>query len=295
MKLSCNLCRFRLAAALLAIAAISACSMASLGYRHAPLLLEWRITEYFELDGEQRTFLGERLEAVHGWHRRKALPELLHVLDEAQRRLERPLEPADVQWLVEALFDHYRRVAGRIVDESAPLATSLDAAQIAAFEERLAEKALEYQEKWIDAAPERVRRERFERVLENAEGWLGRLSPAQRAWLQARLDEIPADYLGWRAERARRERELVALLKDHAGVGAREVSFQGRGHEALRRWAVDWDEGRSVEERERAERLRQGYIALVVDLVNGATPEQRERVRTRLAGYRDALSGYVLP
>lgn len=295
MKMACALSRVRLAAVLLAVVLVAACSMASLGYRHAPLLMEWRITEYFALDGEQRTFLGERLEAVHEWHRREALPQLLHVLDETQRRLERPLQPSDGQWLLEALLDHYRLVAGRIVDESADLATSLDATQIAAFEERLAEKALEYQEKWIDASPERVRRERFDRVLENVEGWLGRLSPAQRAWLQARLDEIPADYLGWRAERARRERELVALLKARAGAGWREVSLDDQGREALRRWALDWDEGRSPKEHERAERLRQGYIALAVDLINGATPEQRERMRRRLAGYRDALSGYVLP
>lgn len=285
---------FLAAAVALLVLLAAGCSMVSVGYQHAPTLLSWRATQYFGLDSAQRIQFRTRLESVHAWHRSEALPDLIRTLDEAHMRLSRPVEVGDGVWFAESLLGHYRLAVTRIIDESSDLVATLRPEQIETLESRLAEKALEFQEKWIDAPPQRVRRARFNRVLEHAEGWLGRLSSEQRAWLQERLDRIPADYLAFRAQRARREAELIALLKDGTSGRVQQVSLDASSRAALHRWAVDWDDGRTPEERRKADEARTAYIELAVELLERATPEQRERVRTRLTNYMAALSEQVI-
>ena len=271
---------------------LSACSMVSLGYRHAPTLLAWRAAEYFELDAEQRMQFRSRLETVHAWHRREQLAPLLATLEETRERLSGPVSRDDGEWLVSALLGHYRAVVARIVAESADLLATLRPEQIAGLERRLAEKAAEYEQIWIDAPPDEVRRARFERIRGHAEDWLGRLEPWQDAWLRARLDAIPVDYRRWREDRSRREAAFVALLAEVSldGTGPGANSAHGA---ALRGWALDWDEGRSAEQRMAADRLRHEYIGLGVALINGATPAQRDRIRARLAAYVSALAAHL--
>ncbi len=268
--------------------AVSACSAVSFGYRHAPTLVSWRAADRFELDAAQRTALRERLQAVQAWHRDEQLAPLVHTLEEAGRRLEGPVTAADGEWLAESLLVQYRLVVGRVVDASADLAASLRPEQIAALEAHLEERAAEFDETWIDASAEEVRRTRFERIRDRAEDWLGSLEPEQRRWLQARLDAIPVDYRLWREERRRRESAFVALLAEVSAQPDLDVDPA-----ALRRWALDWDGGRSDALQREAERLRREYIALGVELANMATPAQRERARARLADYAAALSAHL--
>jgi len=262
--------------------------MVSLGYQHAPTLLMWRAAEYFDLDSTQRASFRARLERVHAWHRAEQLGPLLRILEQAQRRLARPLVVDDGEWLMDTLLAHYRLVVGRIIDESAELLTTLGPAQITALEQRLAERAAAYAATWIDAPPEDVRRARYKRIRGHIEDWLGRLEPQQREWLRARLAEIPADYVGWHADRARRDAQFIALLRRVAGD-----TDAPPPHPAVRRWALDWHEERTAALRSHADEVRRAYVALGVELVNNATPAQRDHLRSKLADYTLALEEQI--
>jgi hypothetical protein len=267
---------------------VAACSMVSLGYQHAPSLLTWRAAEYFDLDSTQRERFRARLERVHAWHRAEQLGSLLGILEDAQQRLARPLAADDGEWLVDTLLAHYRLVVGRIIDESADLLTTLSPAQIVALEQRLDERAAEYAATWIKAPPEDVRRARYQRIRAHIEDWLGRLEPRQRAWLHARLAEIPADYAAWHADRSRRDAQFIALLKSVAGEAEAP-----RPHPAVRRWALDWHEQRTAALRIHADEVRRAYVALGVELINNATPAQRDHLRNKLADYAIALDEHI--
>lgn len=265
------------------------CSMPVLAYRNAPALIGWRASSYFDLDAEQRAAFEQRLERVHAWHRREELPRVIATLREARRRIDGEVSIADAKWLVDAVQDQYRKAAARIVDESADLIPTLRSEQFAALERKFAEVDEEFVEEWIDASPEDIRDARIERVTKRAEEWLGRLEPDQRGWLRARLDEIPVDYRAARADRLRRQTEFLALLRGDAT--AVRIRMDSSGVLApLKRWAVDWDRGRSRAELARVDRVVRDYSVLYVELINGATPEQRDHLRGRVDAYIEALS-----
>lgn len=276
---------------------LGACGLISIGYSNAPTLLTLRADQYFNLDGEQEARFKERMQALHAWHRRQVLPGLIGALDEADRRLARPLAPGDADWLVEQAQTQYRIAAGRIAYDTADIAATLKPGQLAYLKRHMDEKNQEFAQKWVDAAAEDVREERFERIESNVEDWLGRLDARQRDWLHARLDAIPVDYRAWLEERQRRDAELLALLRIASEGGMRPAGFRSGSMtaDALQRWAQDWDNGRSTDVAEQSERLLRDYKQLYVELVNQSTQAQRAHLRQRLRGYADQLAREAEP
>jgi hypothetical protein len=260
---------------------VSACSLATVGYAYAPSLATWRASSYFGLSSELRASFKESMERVHAWHRREELPRILDTLRELQAMSGRTLTEADGLRVVRDVQDHYRLVVGRVIDETSSLLPLLQQAQIDTLERQLGENDAEFDETWIDAEPAKVRAARFERFLDQAEDWLGRLEPEQRRWLQGELDGIPVDYAAWRADRQRRQTEFVELIKQ-GGSNFQPVSAVPVAK--LRRWALDWDSGRSLEQRARIDRALREYVRLWVEHINGATPVQRAHLADKL-GY----------
>ncbi len=284
-----------IALAALWLVGAAACSMVSLGYANAPTLLAYRAGDWFALDGEQaravRTGLGE----LHAWHRRAELPRLLHGLSELQARLDRPLTVADADWLVAEAQQRYRITVARLIDQAAPLVPTLRAEQIERLERELAKRNREFAEKYIDAPAEKVRAARLERVEDNVSDWIGPLSAEQREWLAARVLALPVDYRDVLADNQRRQRDLVAILERVAGGSAATVPAAADLGSELKRWATDWESGRSATYRAQVETWRQGYKQIAVELINNATLEQKDRLRRRLRGYAADLASFVEP
>lgn len=276
---------------------LGACGLISIGYSNAPTLLTLRADQYFDLDGEQEAQFKQRMQALHAWHRREVLPGLIAALDEADRRLARPLAPGDADWLVEQAQTQYRIAAGRIAHDTADIAATLKPAQLAHLKRRMADQNREFAQKWVNASAEAVREERYDRVEGNVEDWLGRLDTRQREWLRARVDAIPVDYRAWLQERQRRDAELLALLRVASEGGVRPVGLRSGSTtaDALQRWAQDWDGGRSPDVAEQGERLLRDYKQLYVELINQATEAQRAHLRQRLRGYADQLARSAEP
>ena len=269
---------------------VSACSLATVGYAYAPSLATWRANGYFGFDSEQRILFKQSMERVHAWHRREELPLILDSLRELQAMSGRTLTETDGLRVVRLVQDHYRLVVGRVIDETSSLLPLIEQAQVNALERHIADDDAEFDETWIDAKPAKVRAARFERFLDQAEDWLGRLEPEQRRWLQGRLDRIPVDYAAWRADRHRRQAEFVELMKQG---GARFQPVSAAPVADLRRWALDWDSGRSVEQRARIDRALGEYVRLWVELVNGANPAQRVHLADKLGYYISSLKGEI--
>lgn len=268
------------------------CSMPSFAYSNAPGLISWRASSYFDLDPAQHAEFRQGLERGHAWHRREQLPLVVATLREGRRRVDGEIAVTDAEWFVAALQDHYREAVERVVDETAGLIPTLRPSQIDAFERKLADVDEEFVEEWLEPPADEIRRARFERVIDRAEEWLGRLEPAQRDWLRQRLDEIPADFRAARADRLRRQQELIALLRGEAAMVRTAEDIAGR-LAPLKRWASDWNHGRSPGDLERLDRFARDYRRLYVDLINGATPEQRDHLRRRLDSYADALAKHI--
>jgi hypothetical protein len=282
MSMSVRAARRGLAAwaAALALVLAAGCSLVSVGYGSAPMLLAWRAGDWFDLDAEQAVLLRARLDEAHVFHRQQLLPVLLQRLDEAQARLARPVTTDDVDWAVAELRRHYDATVAQLMERVAPLAATLRPEQLVRLEATFAKRNRDYAREYLEGSPEDIAAARYERSLDTAEDWFGRLAPEQRALLRERVAAMPAEDAAALADRQRRQRELIAILQQaRAGEPARLSAA------ALTRWATDWDSGREPRHRAAREALRRSYARLYVDLINGASPAQRAHLRGRLAGY----------
>lgn len=278
------------------LAGAAACSMVSLGYANAPSLLAYRAGDWFALDGEQAAALRTKLDDFYAWHRQTELPRLVRGLDEARTRLDRPLLMADADWLVAEAQQRYRATIARMIDQAAPLLPTLRGEQIDRLERELAKRNREFARKYIDAPADKVREARLARVEDNVSDWIGEMTPEQRRWLAARVEALPVDYRTVLADNQRRQRELVAILKQAAASEAKtDVAAADSRAAALGRWATDWESGRPAAYRAQVEAWRQGYQRIAVELLNSATPAQKARVRERLQGYAADLASFVQP
>lgn len=274
-----------------AVALLAGCSAVSIGYSNAPLLLAQRTDIWLSLDREQFWALVRALEEAHDWHRRMQLPGVVRVLNDARERLDGSVTLADIDWAIDEVQREYRASVSRVIEAGAPAIAGLRPEQVVHLERRFARRNAEFAEKYIDAPPARVREARFERVRNNVEDWLGSLTPEQERWLRARVAAIPVDYRAVLAENERRQRELVAILNRHI----ERPNDLDETVAAVRRWATEWEAGRSPQYQAQSAAWTRAYKQLVVDLLHFATPAQKRHAGLRLNGYVQAVTPFLEP
>jgi len=257
---------------------LGGCSLLSISYRHAPLLLTTWVDSYFDLDRAQRKALKQALNEVHIWHRDTRLPGLARALEALAGAAMRPtVTPADLRPFSDTLRAEYHALSVRLAPAFAVLATGLDAAQREHLAQALARSREEQAEEYLAPSAASLAETRRDWVADLAEEWLGRLSRTQRDWLTARLAEMPPDYRAWSAHRAARQHALLDAVSGEA-PGA-----------AMAAWLMAYESSRSPDYQAHVERMRDFYERLTTDLVNGASAKQRAHLRARLLAYRDEL------
>lgn len=82
------------------LAMLAGCTMIGVGYGHLDTYAAWKADEYFDLDAPQKDEFARRFNRLHEWHRYEQLPDYAAFIAEARKRLDRPLQREDVEWLV---------------------------------------------------------------------------------------------------------------------------------------------------------------------------------------------------
>lgn len=267
-----------------ALLMLGGCSTTRLGYEQAPMLLTWWLDGYLDLDSPQAAQARQQLQAVQGWHRRQELPAYVALLRQMQTLGAAPVSAPQVCALVEPL----RTAAQRLAVETSPLAASLLPTLTPAQQQHLAaqldKRDREWREEWLDGSPAERLERRLKKARERAEDFYGRLSDAQRNLLRQRLAESTLDIqLSWR-ERQRRQQDLLALVREHAG--------SHRASHVQAEWLAWWQ--RSLDSpdaayRAQLARLQTEACENLAELHNLATPSQRQRLLAKLQGYEADL------
>ena len=183
MKSVCTFLRVALLILLLA-----GCSTVRLVYDNAETYLHWRAATYLDLEGAMAEELDERIAAFMAWHRAQALPKYAQIADEATRRFERRLQPADLVWGYDSIIAQARESLRAAAVQGAPLLDRLTPQQITHLERRLAEDNRRFQRENLRGSERERRRHRTERNVERLEDWVGKLSQAQLE----RVKQLPA-------------------------------------------------------------------------------------------------------
>ena len=252
---------------------LSGCSGVRLVYDNAEIYLRWRAAHYLDPDEAQAEELDERIAAYMAWHRAYSLPKYAQIADEARRRLERQLQPADLVWGYDSVVAQLREDMHAAAENMAPLLDRLTPQQIAHFERRLAEDNRRFARENLRGGERERRKRRTERNVERLEDWLGRLSRAQVERVAQYSERAPLlDELRER-DHKRLQAELLAILR------AKEAK------QRLPDFAADWDRGREPAYAAAIEAARKEYGAMILDIDRSLTREQRARAAHDLARY----------
>jgi hypothetical protein len=254
-------------------ALVSGCSTVRLVYENADVYLGWSAAHYLDPDEKMAEELDERIDAFMAWHRAQALPKYAQIADDARRRLERGLQPADLVWGYDSAIAQARESLRQAAERIAPLLDRLTRQQIAHLERRLAEDNRRFARENLRGSERERRRRRLARNVERLEDWVGRLSRAQVDRVAQYTERAPLlDELRDR-EHKRLQAELLAMVR------AREASKR------LPDFAANWDRGREPAYVAALEASRKEYFAMALDLDRSLTREQRSRAVAELARY----------
>jgi hypothetical protein len=242
------------------------------------------LDDWFDLTSAQRAWLKPRVESLVEWHRASELPTYRKLLNDAQEQVARPVAVEDI----ETFYGQSRLAAERLAEKAMPdlvgFLQLLEPKQIAFLERKLAADN-DKLAKELKLGLEERRRKRVERYLDRFEGWFGRLSPEQMAVLKTQVEEMPFSEELRLADRRRWQTGLVGMLKNKAdsAVLANE----------LRVLLLSPEQRRAAEYRAKWEMQQQLVTQLTAELLQIASPKQKQAVQRKLAGYAEDVSSLL--
>jgi hypothetical protein len=255
-------------------ASIAACSTVRLSYDNADWLLARMAARYVDLsDGQERAFK-TGLSHVHAWHRTEELPRYARVFDQAAERLTRGLSREDVEWAVQAVRGHARVLAERAAGQMAPVLRTLSDRQVDEMEREFEEDNRQFARAHLQGEST-VRRTGW--FCDRLEDWVGALSAAQRARVQALVADFPEMPRLRLEERERRQAVFLKLVREHRSSPDLDP--------LLTAFLGDPTAGRAESNRQAMARWERQFVDALVELDRSLTPEQRRQAVARLRAY----------
>ena len=275
--------------ALSTVLLVTACSSLKLGYNNADTLLFYALDSYLDLDDEQSRLAKERLRKLMAWHRSTQLAGYAQLVEDAQKKVSTQgtaLTADDVLTFQSEMNARLAVVGEQAAPDLAQLMTTLSAAQIDRFAEKIASDSSKARREMLKIAGKETTEDRVKRYAERADSWLGTLTPAQLEIVRASLANRPDGSAHWMAERERRQDVLIALMRrGHDERAAPELATRW-----LRAYFVELAEPADPERRATVFAWRRANAELMAQLVNSATPEQRTALNKKLRGYAQDFS-----
>ncbi|WP_258240349.1 DUF6279 family lipoprotein [Pseudidiomarina homiensis] len=255
------------------------------GYRFADTYLEWQLAKYVDVSGQLETDVDTAIDELHMWHARSELPRYRDFLDTMLDDLEHGA--VDAQRLFDyggEVFHFWQRIRNQITPYAQEFLPRLNATQrtqlIKNLRDRLQEERKEAQELTDDERFERS----YDRAVERASDWLGRVHPEQRRllrrWVQERdnSDELWLDY---QAQWLNRFEEILA--EPQAETFAAELHDLFTQPEQLRSEELH---AQNAENRELA-------VAVILVIYQSLSSQQKQHLEAKLREYRATLTDLI--
>lgn len=268
---------YRIVSMCLAAVLLAGCGAMRISYDHADWLAARMADRYVDLTDDQARVFKTGLSDLHAWHRARELPVYAQTFDEAAQRLARGMSREDVQWAVETVRARVHLLGQHTAREVGDALASLDEGQLREVEARFAEDNRKFVREQLAGDPARVTARRADWLCERLEHWTGDLTLAQRNRVRVLVEAFPAMPRLRLEERERRQRNLLALVREGRG----RADFAQR----LERFLADPDAGRSEASRRAMLEWERALVDMLMDLDRSLSPAQRTRAVQRMHDY----------
>lgn len=264
----------------------SGCSTINVAYTAGPTVLAFMADGYLDLDSDQSALLKGRILAVREWNRTTHMADYARLLGEVRGKAMGNVTPEDVAWAVAESRKRWAVMADHVAGEIAEMTPHLTAENVAAMKKKIEKRNAEYIKDTVEAPPEKRRERRFERIKEESERWYGSLDDAQLERIRGWVAALPVNYPLAVEDRKRRQREFVAIIE--AAVNRKTDRAETR--QRLQRLLTAWESGRSPAYQAFATQVMTENLKLAANIVNMATPAQRETLNRRAQRWVDDMN-----
>ncbi|MBV4547023.1 DUF6279 family lipoprotein [Pseudomonas triticicola] len=268
----------QIAALLIFTLALGACSRVGLAYRNLDVIIPWSLSDYVDMNGEQKDWFNERLEEHLSWHCTTQLPGYLDWLDRLQAMVEsNQVSDAALQERTAEAKQAIAETAREITPSAIELLQGLDDKQVAEMNDAFAKDLRKRQQEYVKPPLAQQIKERGERMEKRLNDWLGPLSDTQKQRVAAWTNALGDQNTQWIANRAHWQQQFSAAVAQR-----QSAEFPQRIETLLvnreRLWTADYRKAYANTEAQAR--------SLFVDLMAESTPQQRERLLKKIEGVR---------
>ena len=271
-----------IAIALTVALSLGACSRMGLAYRNLDVIIPWTLSDYLDMNGEQKGWLDERLKEHLSWHCTTQLPGYLDWLDRLQTMIAtNQVTDAGLQARAVEARQAIAESARQITPSAIELLQGLDDKQVAEMNDAFAKDQRKRQEQYLKPSLDQQIKDRAERMEKRLNDWLGPLSPSQKQRVAAWSKALGEQNTQWLAHRAHWQKQFSAAVAQR-----QSPEFPQRIETLL----VDRERLWTPAYREAFANTEAQARALFVDLMAESTPTQRQRLLTKIEGVRKDFS-----
>lgn len=267
---------------LLALLLTAGCSSTTFLYNRLDFLIPWYIGGYVDLERDDKRELKRLLDGFLYWHRSEELPRYGVLLDDMLASLDQPATADSVAATSAAIEAAWFRLEARAVDWMIEFGEGLEDEQMDQFIARLRKDQAEWEQEYLGRSDEEYVEDSYERFLDTAQDYMGRLDWGQRGILQTAAGNMRRSDTVWLAERALWIERLEDTLR-------REPGWQQR--------LLDDLDGRDVTVSPEYNEVMEHNLAIIhqaiADLINSRSDKQGRRLRRELGDLRDDVDTLI--
>ena len=262
--------------------ALGACSRVGLAYRNLDVIIPWTLSDYLDMNGEQKSWLNERLKEHLSWHCTTQMPGYLDWLERLQTMIATNQVTDDALKARTAEAERAIAETAREITPSAiELLQGLDDNQVAEMNEAFAKDQRKRQERYVKPPLDQQIKQRGERMVKRLNEWLGPLDPSQQQRVMAWSNALGDQNTQWIANRVHWQKQFsAAVAQRQAPQFPQRIETLLVNRESL--WTPAYRQAFANTEAQAR--------ALFVDLMAQSTPQQRERLLTKIEGVKKDFS-----
>lgn len=260
---------------------LGGCSAIKIGYGAAPDVIYLWLNGYVEISDTQSPRVKEDLSRLLQWHRANELPRYAALLDEIEQ-----LAPGDISaqracTVAQQVRARVQALANRGEPALVTLATSMASEQIAHLQRRFERDDIKWRKDWLDASAAQLLERRSKTWVDRIESIYGTLDDRQRTLVRQQLQLSAFDVQLLWAERQRRQRDVLQVLRDVNTPGTAPIAARRQVRALLERIQnspdAAWLRHRDA--------LQAEGCALFAALHTSASAAQRESAARRMRAY----------
>ena len=258
--------------------ALGACSRVGLAYRNLDVIIPWTLSDYLDMNGEQKIWLDERLKEHLSWHCTTQLPGYLDWLDRLQTMVAtNQVTDAALQARAHEAEQAIAETAREITPSAIELLQRLDDKQVAEMNDAFAKDRRKRQEEYLKPSLDQQIKGRSARIEKRLNDWLGPLSTTQQQRVATWSSALGEQNTQWLANRVHWQKQFSAAVAQR-----QSPQFPQRIETLLVNREKLW----TPAYRQAFANTEAQARSLFVDLMAESTPSQRARLLKKIEGVR---------